>query len=353
MAKVTKFNSKEEIQEQACLWVSRMDRGCSEQEKQDMIIWVSQSNSHREMLMKMASLWDDLSVLNKLSALFPLENSSKRKYPSFRKLSIAASFLLAILIGGSITTEVNLLPLFSMKSTTTNNIRLFSTKVGEQASFSMEDGTSIHLNTNSIIEVAYSDRQRHLKLIQGEAKFDVAKDSTRPFTVTAGEKSFTALGTIFNIQKNTDHDLELLVTEGRVLITKSIKIIESTSDTNNSLKLEELSGVLVKSGEKAVIDDSTLNQVKSVSLMQVQKDLAWQQGMLIFEGERLAEALKEINRYSDIRFEIADDNLGEIIIAGYFKADDVEGLLKSLSLNFNIYHQRTSKNSIRLSSNKF
>ena len=353
MAKVTQFISKEEIQEQACLWISRIDRGCSEQEKQELSVWVNQSNTHREILLKMASLWDDLSVLNELSELFPLENASKQTHHRFRKFSQAASFLLLALIGGSLTTDIQFSNLFSLNSNSKHDVKLFSTKVGEQASFSMTDGTSIQLNTNSIVEVAYTNRQRHLKLIQGEAKFDVAKDSFRPFTVTAGDKSFTALGTIFNIQKNTDQDIELLVTEGKVLITKSINVIENISDTIGSLKLEDLPGVLVNSGEKAIIDDSTLNPIKKVSLVQVQRDLAWQQGMLIFEGEPLTKALKEISRYSNINFEITDDRLAQLIIAGYFKADDIDGLLKSLSLNFNIYHQKTANNSIRLSSEKF
>jgi transmembrane sensor len=174
--------------------------------------------------------------------------------------------------------------------------------------------------------------------------------------VTVGEKSFTALGTIFNIQKNTDLNIELLVTEGRVLITESIefiKAIKSITGSDSSLKLNNLPGVLVKSGEKAVIDNSRLNPIKKVSLVQVQRDLAWQQGMLIFEGDSLNNALKEVSRYSNTDFEIIDDELAQLNIAGYFKADDIDGLLESLSLNFNIYHQKTSTDSIRLSFEKF
>lgn len=250
MSKVTQFNSKEEIQEQACLWVSRMDRGCSIQEKKDMIVWVNQSNAHREILMKMASLWDDLSVLNELSALFPLDNASKRVHGRFRRFSLAASFLLMVLMGGSLMTDINFTPLLSFNIMATDEVELFSTKVGEQASFSMNDGTSIQLNTNSIVKVAYTNHQRHIRLIQGEAKFDVAKDRTRPFTVTAGEKSFTALGTIFNIQKNSNQDIELLVSEGKVLITKSFEVIKSISDSIGSLKLDELPGYLLNLGKK-------------------------------------------------------------------------------------------------------
>ena len=349
MTKVTQFSSKEEIQEQACLWISRIDRGCTKSEKKEIALWINQSNAHREILMKMASLWDDLSVLNELSALFPLENATKRTRHHFRKIAVAASIIFVALLGGSLTTDFQIFPSLNQNQ---NVVQKFSTKVGKQAIFSLSDGTSIQLNTNSMIEVVYSERQRYVKLLQGEAKFDVAKDSTRPFTVKAGEKSFTALGTIFNVQKDTNKDLELLVTEGKVLISTSDEFIEYVNHQTGSITLVNLPGVLVKSGEKAVINDNVLRPINKVTLVQVQRDLAWQQGMLIFEGEPLGKALKEISRYSNTHFEIMDDELSQLVIAGYFKADDIDGLLKSLSLNFNIHHQRTSSDLIRLSSER-
>ena len=353
MTKVTQFSSKEEIQEQACLWISRIDRGCTKSEKKEIAIWINQSNAHREILMKMASLWDDLSVLNELSALFPLENATKRTRHHFRKISLAASVIFVVLLGGSLTTDIQIFPSFSCNQNQNQNVvEKFSTEVGKQEIFSLSDGTSIQLNTNSIIEVVYNERQRYVKLLQGEAKFDVAKDSTRPFTVMAGEKSFTALGTIFNVQKDTNLDLELLVTEGKVLISKSAEFIEHVTHQAGLIKLVNLPGVQVKSGEKAVIDDNVLRPISKVTLVQVQRDLAWQQGMLIFEGEPLGKALKEISRYSNTHFEIMDDELSQLVIAGYFKADDIDGLLKSLSLNFNIHHQKMSSDLIRLSSEK-
>ena len=140
--------------------------------------------------------------------------------------------------------------------------------------------------------------------------------------------------------------------EGKVLISKSDEFIEYVSHQAGSIKLVNIPGVLVQSGEKAVIDDNILRPINKVTLVQVQRDLAWQQGMLIFEGEPLGKALKEISRYSNTHFEIMDDELSQLVIAGYFKADDIDGLLKSLSLNFNIHHQKTSSDLIRLSSER-
>jgi len=352
MTKITQFTSKEKLQAQACLWISRIDRGCTDEETQEISLWVNKSKAHRDALMKMASLWDDLSVLNELSALFPLEKVSKRVPFHLKKIALAASFLFVALLGGLITTGFTI-PSLSSFNQQVSLLQTFSTKIGEQAIFSLSDGTSIQLNTNSTIEVSYSKRQRQVKLVQGEAKFDVAKDSTRPFSVLAGEKYFTALGTIFNVQKIARQEVELLVTEGKVLITKPNAVIDYVSQKMSVIKLESIPGVLVQSGEKAIIKGNSLYPINKVSLIQIQRDLAWQQGMLIFAGEPMEQALKEISRYTNINFEIIDDKLAQLLIAGYFKADDIDGLLNSLSLNFNIYHQKTSTNIIRLSSEKF
>jgi transmembrane sensor len=71
--------------------------------------------------------------------------------------------------------------------------------------------------------------------------------------------------------------------------------------------------------------------------------------MLVFTGEPLDEALAEVSRYTTTTFEIDDDALTKIKVAGYFKANDIDGLLKSLSSNFNIQFEKINNTSIRLS----
>ena len=216
----------------------------------------------------------------------------------------------------------------------------------------MSDGTHIQLNTNSIVEIAYTSSFRQLTLVQGEARFDVAKDKSRPFTVTSGEKSFTALGTIFNVQKSDDSDMELMVTEGRVLITKSNEALEVIKQTlltaNKNTPQSRLPGILVNSGEKAVIAKHGNTPIEKVSLDQVQRDLAWQQGMLIFDGEPLSKALIEVSRYTSSHFKISDPNISNVKVSGYFKANDVDGLLASLNSNFNIIYTKSADSTILL-----
>lgn len=87
MNNIRQFSSKEDIQEQACLWVSRLDRELSEDEKAQLDEWLAESPNHRKALMEAANLWDDMSVLNELSGLFP-HHQNKTETKAHKRLSL-------------------------------------------------------------------------------------------------------------------------------------------------------------------------------------------------------------------------------------------------------------------------
>jgi transmembrane sensor len=80
----------------------------------------------------------------------------------------------------------------------------------------------------------------------------------------------------------------------------------------------------------------------------VQRDLAWQHGMLIFSGEPLSEGLQEVSRYTATRFELSDPELASLKVAGVFKAGDIKGLLDSLQANLSVNHQRLGEHRVSL-----
>ena len=233
-------------------------------------------------------------------------------------------------------------------------IRFYRTKVGEQATFVLPDSTIVQLNTNTKLEAAYMGTRRQLILNRGEGRFNVAKDASRPFTVIAGDKSFTALGTVFNVQRNTASDLELVVTEGKVMIADPNTHVDASdfdrlkSASDNSSDIKKLKANVVISGEKALIKHSKTEPIKQLSADDVQRDLAWQHGMLIFSGEPLSEALQEVSRYTATRFELSDPELASLKVAGVFKAGDIKGLLDSLQANLSVNHQRLGEHRVSL-----
>ncbi len=79
----------------------------------------------------------------------------------------------------------------------------FETALGEQHSVVLSDGSLVTLNTRSEMELHFSHTQRRIKLLAGEALFQVAHDTARPFEVTAGETTVRAVGTGFNVDRHS------------------------------------------------------------------------------------------------------------------------------------------------------
>jgi transmembrane sensor len=311
-----------------------------------------QSTAHQDAIYELAQLWDELSVLNELSTLFPHRSHSQPKSRWMFSYSIAASLFAALMVCSYLL--INLENGYNEAFAKVNYTKIYKTKVGEQATYVLPDGTIVQLNTNSLLEVAYSKGRRQLLLSKGEGRFNVAKDATRPFSVMAGDKSFTALGTVFNVQRNTSSDLELVVTEGKVMITDPSVAVNANDfkayqlADNSTQTIRKINANIVISGEKAVIERSVTKPITQLSVDDVQRDLAWQNGMLIFNGEQLSDALNEVSRYTATRFELSSEELASIKVAGVFKAGDVAGLLESLHTNFSIDHERLGEHVVSL-----
>ena len=95
---------------------------------------------------------------------------------------------------------------------------IYETSIGEHSSVNLPDGTGVVLNTNSHIRASYTDKERFILLSRGEAHFSVAEDNSRPLTVHAGNRFIRAVGTAFNVEIGRDNIVEIIVTEGKVLI---------------------------------------------------------------------------------------------------------------------------------------
>ncbi len=347
MSNIQHFSSKDTIQQQACEWISMLDRGLTANEEQLFKIWINTSQAHRDDLFEMARTWDDLSVMNQLSGLFPLHQGLAPKRQTWfdvysRALAASLVFVFIGSVGWFLQAQ------FSANDVQPQIAQLSAnTAVGEHRTINLNDGSIIHLNTNSEVEVDYTEQQRHIRLIKGEAHFDVAHDQSRPFIVQAKDNSITAVGTAFNVQISEQNQLELIVTEGKVLV-KPVGLLAAQDSVQQVNQLSR-DGELMTAGNKAIISQQKLHK-QTFSQQQIQQDLAWQQGMLVFHGEPLAEALHEISRYTAISFDLADEKVKQRRVAGYFKAGDIQGLLFALENNFNITYQQKSAQTIVLSS---
>src|SRR6202020_2602328 len=101
---------------------------------------------------------------------------------------------------------------------------VFETEIGENRRVTLADGSVISLGGNTRIEVALSEKVRAIELTRGEALFKVAKDSARPFKVRAGDATIIAVGTEFNVERDSDRDV-VSVTEGQVVVKAVVGLL--------------------------------------------------------------------------------------------------------------------------------
>ena len=349
MNNIRQFSSKEDIQEQACLWISRLDRELSDGEKNKLDEWLAESPNHRKALMEAASLWDNMSVLNELSGLFPRHQNKtethrrQKRVITQARMSVAAAFLVMAIAVAVVVDHIWL----EEPDVVAHMSEKIETGIGEQRNLVLADGSTLLLNTNSRVTVDFSDEVRNIVLLKGEAHFEVAHDSTRPFTVTAGNNTVTAVGTAFNMQYVDDNAFELVVTDGKVLVKDRFSAFSSNQSLFSKAPVKG-EGLLMFAGEKATVKGD-VDARESLSQNDIDDDLAWQQGMIVFKGERLEAVLAEIGRYTQVHFQISDESLKSRRVAGYFKVGDIDGLLAALKNSFNIEYEKVSDTSIQLS----
>jgi transmembrane sensor len=324
-------------EDEASEWLARLDRGLSADEERALRVWLKQSNDHQEALLRLASLWDRMGSLALLSELFPRpvpQRKSLRRY--YAAAAAAALFAILIVATWQLTSSGP-----AQDDVVAIVDGVYETAVGQQSTVTLPDGSVLLLNTNSLIKVVYSDKQRLLILERGEMNIEVAHDAERPLSVMAGQKIVQAVGTAFNVQIINDGEVELIVTEGKVLVAERGDIrgdVAAKADSDPIKPLPERSTVVSK-GERVVLSASE-EVIAKVSDSDISAQLSWRQGNLVFRGETLAEAVVELSRYTPVKFELADPRLRDIRIGGRFKAGDVDGLLATLKENFNIDYER-------------
>ena len=222
--------------------------------------------------------------------------------------------------------------------------KLYRTDVGQQTTFTLSDWSTVQLNTDTELLVTFTDDARNIALRRGEAFFDVAHDSNRPFVVEAGLGSIRAVGTGFVVRVDRDV-VAVTVTEGIV------ELKHESQTSGRSAEPDERADAVpaAKLGEGYRVEyDRRVGSPAVVAPEELDRDLAWRQGLLIFENQTLEEVLHEVGRYTETRLIIADSKLIELRVGGAFRSDDLEALLEFFEKGLNISVNRDVPNTVYL-----
>jgi transmembrane sensor len=195
----------------------------------------------------------------------------------------------------------------------------YRTAPGERRIISLVDGSKISLDASSDVTVRYTKNSRELHLLRGQARFDVAHDVERPFSVLAGNQKVIATGTAFNIDMAGPKVLVTLI-EGHVVVLD--ENIRSAAVTINRPKWP--SSVELKAGQQLAAVDAAPPAIGPVDIQRV---TAWTNGQVIFDNESLSSVVARVNRYTKTQILISDPKVGAMRISGVLNAGDVNGFV--------------------------
>ena len=347
------MSNASEFEAQAAAWLVRRESPeFSEEERRGFDAWLEADPRHQAAYVRLEAAWRRLDRLNRLRPLdgqvdedllahspfvrmeeFPAREATQRSVDSTDEglraplieepqtprrwsFALAAAVVVAAVVGVWLAIGQS-------------EWQRYATDYGGVERIKLDDGTIVHLNTNSVMRVKMTPELRQVVLDRGEALFKVVHETNRPFDVQAAGTTVRAVGTEFSVRVREAREtqsglqgIEVLVKEGRVAIDPPRTELPRTAALPASVSM-------LSAGEAVTITAKRLH-VEKVAEAEVDKKLGWTEGRLWFERQRLADVVAEFNRYNRRQMVVADPAIADLKIGGGFEATDPESFMAAL-----------------------
>jgi transmembrane sensor len=319
---MTQRLSSREVDDRAAVWAAKVDAGTLGPEEQARLnVWLEADVRHFGAYAKAQAVLAHTDKARALGTAFDLR-SREAAEPSRRKFAVLSAIAATFVAGVGIESW----RLFQEQS--------YETSVGETRVVPLDDGSILTLNTDSKAVVRYTKERRDIRLLRGEALFDVAKNKKRPFIVEAAGTQVRAVGTSFTVSLLANQPVQVLVREGVVEIDRPAVPVAPP--------------VRLPANNRAVAPPDAPIRTVAIDKSEMTRALSWRVGRLAFEGETLENAAAEFARYSDVRIVIDDPALARMTVTGLFVSNDPVGFSKALAVSLDL-QVTVNDNVVRLS----
>lgn len=332
------------------LLASYMAGECTSEEEKIIAEW-AQDSQNRKKLEKFKRIWNaaehkkkgagevNLSrEWNRLQGRISTRDGKvatkmNRKGKSFRSSSIhsfghfamriAAIFLVTGLIGVFVYQNWEEPKPEQAKETV---LRTISTDNAQRANFTLGDGSSVHLNAGSTVEVPDKfESDRREVYLEGEAYFDVESNPDKPFVIHSRESTIEVLGTSFSIRSyDEDGHVRVVVEEGTV----SLKAKDENQNEEATLSANELG---LYNLENSSIEKS---EIKDMQLY-----MSWRDGYLKFQDEPMKNVAKDFERRYGVEVLFDDPDLQELSLTAYLKSRSLKNVLDVIAKSLDITYE--------------
>lgn len=186
----------------------------------------------------------------------------------------------------------------------------YITDTAEQREVALPDGSRLTLAPASAVAIAFEGGERRVRLLAGEAFFEVRSNPRQPFRVTARDVDTTVLGTRFDVRLGPD-DVTIAVEEGVVQVSRSSEFTERLA-----------------AGQSARV---AANGAVSRTEEAPQLVAAWRKGQLYAQGIQLRDAVDQLRRSYSGTILLLDDRLAELRVTGAYNLNDPEEALRGMA----------------------
>jgi transmembrane sensor len=306
----------EKVRAEAAAWVAQLH---DEQRNPDLEArvhaWLGESEDHRRAFNRMTHVWERTGEIRmRASADTSAARTERRSRFTPWAATLAATLVLAVVAAVYFWRD-----------------NAVVTGVGQQQVRLLPDGTRVVLNTDTRIEVNYDERARRVRLIRGEAWFEVSKHPAWPFIVSAYGQEIRALGTSFIVRHDDIQDLSVTLVEGRISVAPIARSDEAPPQGPQVLA----------PGQRLVI---SRNHPLSVDRPELTRIMAWERGRVEFDETPLGDAAKEMNRYSTIHVAVANAEVAQLRVGGVFRAGDSDEFVRIVTAAFGLRADRSEGN---------
>lgn len=308
------------IRDRAAAWHTRLGGGLSLAQRAKFEAWIAQPANAREFHAQRALL-DVTAELNGplradvLDSVAEVEadtsGGDRRAWlasgPAWASAIATVAVVMTVVIGWSALRSEGYLP------------QTYETATGQIRNVVLPDGSVVGLNTQTELEWVGSPSDRRVRLIRGEAYFQVVHDPSRPFRILLAHSQVQVLGTRFDVYQMADGDVRVSVISGTV----------GVEGLENSRSAEPSWSRRLTTGQQ--IEYSPVGLVADVHKVVAPNVILWRQGMLETQGEPLSAFVSDLSRYTTERIVIADPRAAVQKVGGAFSIRHINGTLGRLS----------------------
>jgi transmembrane sensor len=306
------------VEERAAEWLQRRRywKDWLETDQEALDAWLAESMNHAVAYWRLEATLDRAERLSSLRTVH-FQQSGKA---SLKRLS--SVFRIAVAVGALAAAAMISYPMWRLAPQPAG--QFYATGVGGRTTLKLTDGSSIELNTNTAIRADVRSGRRYVSIERGEAFFDIVHNAKSPFVVDVDGHRITDLGTKFSVRDEPGR-IEVTLLEGRA----SLASVRPGTQGHSTV---------LTPGDVAIATADTLS-VEQRSKPTLAKELSWRHGLLVFDGAKLTDVARELNRYSSQKIVVAGSDAGNLTIDASVPTADVQAFTRVAREVFGLHVQ--------------